>query len=183
MKKFYKKFDSKLELFEALAPLTDKLDFDAMIEALPRSHREKTVLITPEGGRKVAWKAKTLFAGIFSYTGLPILYPICFQRGNTLHVYTKEDIFGTEAAKEVLKELPEATEAIEQEVVVVAAVGAEETKVVEFSRTYADSLYDGDDAKGSKDALEDYGKLFGIDLKKNKSFSNMLKSLEAHVNK
>lgn len=171
MKKFYKKFNNKLELLEALAPLTDKLDIEAMIEALPRSHREKTVLITPEGGRKVAWKAKTLFAGIFSYTGLPILYPICFQRGNTLHVYTKEDIFGTEVA---LKE----SVVTEEEAVIETTTPKETT--VEFSRTYAESLY-GDDAKSSKDSLEDYGKLFGIDLKKNKSFSNMLKSLEAHV--
>lgn len=32
-----------------------------------------------------------------------------------------------------------------------------------------------------KGKLEDYGKGFGIDLKKNKSFKNMLKDLEDHV--
>ena len=35
--------------------------------------------------------------------------------------------------------------------------------------------------KGDKDKLEDYGKTFGIDLKKSRSFKNMLKDLENFV--
>lgn len=37
------------------------------------------------------------------------------------------------------------------------------------------------ETKEAKAKLEEYGKEFGIDLKRNKSFENMLESLEAHV--
>ena len=51
------------------------------------------------------------------------------------------------------------------------------TDTVTFSEEYAESLYDEEDKSESKNKLEAYGLTFGINLKKNKSFENMLKDL------
>jgi hypothetical protein len=46
---------------------------------------------------------------------------------------------------------------------------------IQLDLDYIDSL--GSD----KDKLEDYGKTFGIDLKKSRSFKNMVKDLKAYL--
>lgn len=65
--------------------------------------------------------------------------------------------------------------------IIVFKEGKERPEKIEnpvFDLTHAESLKDAEDAKQE---LETYGKQFGIDLKKNKSFDNMLKDLVAHI--
>lgn len=86
-------------------------------------------------------------------------------------------IFTTEELQEEAKAIQQEDEAVE--VVEVAKVVVEEAKevVTNFDLAYAESLYNADNKAESKDALEVYGLNFGVDLKKNKSFENMLKDL------
>lgn len=46
---------------------------------------------------------------------------------------------------------------------------------------FASSLYKGDSKTQAKLDLEEYGKRFGIDLNRNKTFDNMMKDLHKHL--
>ena len=58
-----------------------------------------------------------------------------------------------------------------------------EEGALEVDWVHAESLNDDADKSGSKDALESYAKGFCIDLKKNKTFANMMKDFRKFIAK
>ena len=62
-------------------------------------------------------------------------------------------------------------------------VGVVEPETYEVDWLHAESLNDEADKSGSKDALESYAKQFSIDLKKNKTFVNMMKDFRKFTDK
>lgn len=62
-------------------------------------------------------------------------------------------------------------------------VVVDEPETSEVDWLHAESLNDESDKSGSKDALESYAKQFSIDLKKNKTFVNMMKDFRKFMDK
>ena len=187
MKKYYKKFENKTDFYTALASLSEGLDLEAMLESIPKSPL-KVFWYCPVGKPHVRCANIKVLLGIISRNHkLPFLWPICLTQGSLLNVYTKEDIFNTEKPTiipPVVNSIARYVNGTEEKVIIDETVAEEKVEaewVLVFDKTYADSLYDGSNVKASKNALEDYGSQFGIDLKKNKSFANMLSDLVAHV--
>jgi len=120
----------------------------------------------------------------------------CVARRRVIVITYLED--GESLPKEVIKESTEVV--VNEEIKVQEPIfvqfaesneknNEESTDLVEqpspeeiFNKNYANTLYNSKSKAKSKDALEEYGLKFGIDLKKNMSFANMLSALEDHVN-
>ncbi len=96
-------------------------------------------------------------------------------------VEVEEATVVTEEVENVVEEAVEAPDTVAEDADVEVsdeeATDESDTTPV-FDKAYAESLYDESDKSGSKTALEDYGKTLGIDLKKSKTFENMLIDLE-----
>lgn len=179
MKKYYKRFEHKDELYSALASVCPELDAEKS-KAHTRKIAYKAFRYCTKDGTNVRIpSAKSYLRIIVSKHKLPILYRICMMNNRRIHVYTTEDIFGTAAAENT--PVVDVPEVVTEEVVEKLVEEVETPDAPVFSRNYADSLYDSKSSAASKQALEDYGKLFGINLHRNKSFANMLTDLVAHV--
>ncbi|MCP3683203.1 MAG: hypothetical protein GY861_10985 [bacterium] len=175
IKKFYKKFTPKKEMVEAVASLTDEFDTEAMVEVLSKTNPRRIYLVT-KGGKKIACDNFKKFISILTTQGgLDFLYPICFGRGETYHLYSKTDYFNTVSQEKVVEPAVK-EEKVEDVVVAEEEVTASPTSKVDWGAL--EDIYDEDDVRGSKDALEKKVKEdFGIDLRKNQKFEKMLEEL------
>lgn len=92
--------------------------------------------------------------------------------------YLEEEV----VEKEIPVQDPIFVQCAPSEEVVPKEVALEEDEApVVFDKEYAEGLYDNSNKADSKNALEEYGLKFGIDLNKAMKFSNMLIRLEEHV--
>lgn len=108
MKKYYKKFTSKLEMITELASLTDRFDTEAMVAMIPKSGPRRLYLITSSGQQIACDNFKKFISVFSSISGLKFMSPICFGRGEVYNIFTTVDYFGTEGVKaEVVKPTPE----------------------------------------------------------------------------
>ncbi|AUR84688.1 hypothetical protein NVP1063O_021 [Vibrio phage 1.063.O._10N.261.45.C7] len=111
MKKYYKKFTSKLEMITELASLTDRFDTEAMVAMIPKSGPRRLYLITPSGQQVACDNFKKFISVFSSISGLKFMSPICFGRGEVYNIFTTVDYFGTEGIKaEVVKPISEKVE-------------------------------------------------------------------------
>lgn len=174
--KFYKKFTSKKELFTAICDATSFLDKGAMLESLKYSGPRRLYVITSSGEKIACDNFKKFAASIHCKTDLDVLYPICFGRGEVFHVYTKEDYFHTVVKEEVVEQ--EVEEKLEEKTI--ELVSPEETsEKVPVDYRELEKLFDKDSVRESKNKLEDIVKdKYGIDLRKNQSFDNMILELK-----
>lgn len=99
MKKYYKKFTSKLEMITELASLTDRFDTEAMVAMIPKSGPRRLYLITSSGQQIACDNFKKFISVFSSISGLKFMSPICFGRGEVYNIFTTVDYFGTEGVK------------------------------------------------------------------------------------
>lgn len=192
MKKFYKKFTSKKSMVDGLSSLTDQFDTEAMVESLAKAGPRRLYLVTSDGKRIACDNFKKFISILATKGDLDILYPICFGRAETYHIYSKTDYFNTQPEEVVEKETSVDEELIKEEVVeqpelskVEESVSEEVVKPVEEEEStpkvdweHLESLYNEDDVRGSKDKLEAFvQETWGIDLRKNQKFDGMLEEL------
>lgn len=179
MKKYYKQFLTKEELYKAIGEVTDELDTQAMLDFIGKGSPLRYYLITKEGKMTTCMNFKQFMRLVRSFTKLNILHHSCFNRGRVTHIYTTEDYFNTEISSEELAK--KNIFGSHYQAIIPQDEKVPEILAPSFDKAFAESLLDDKNVKKSKDDLETYGISFGIDLKKNKSFANMLIALEAHV--
>lgn len=176
MKKFYKKFTSKIEMVEKLSSLTEMFDSDSMVKALDKAGPRRLFLITKQG-EKIACDNFKKFISILTTKGdLELLYPICFGRGEVYHVYSKKDYFGTEGGKFIPEiKQPEIIAEVKPQPLIVLDMDTEKSseKVDEIIVDW-EMINSLQNKKHDKIKLEEYAKGFGVDLKRNKTLENMI---------
>ena len=108
MKKFYKKFLSRKELIETLADVgKDHLDVEATIEKNAKLRRHRYILVDKEGTVRVSDNFKKFMFMFTHVTGLKTFHKLCFGNTHIFHVFTEEDIFGTESEGGAFSGLPD----------------------------------------------------------------------------
>ena len=117
MKKYYKKFTSKLEMITELASLTDRFDTEAMVEMIPKSGPRRLYLITSSGQQIACDNFKKFISVYSSISGLKFMSPICFGRGEVYNIFTTVDYFDTEGVKAAPEKVEVPVKADKEEVV------------------------------------------------------------------
>jgi hypothetical protein len=192
MKKFYKKFTSKVEMITEITGLTTVFDTKAMLDFIPKSGRRRLYLITSDGD-KIACDNFKKFISIISVEGdLQLLYPICFGRGEEYHIFSKVDYFGTEGEPfvpeiKIVEELDMSdllsldvdTEEEDNNNTVITEDTEEEEEEKENKDVDWDMINKLENKKYDKVKLDEYAeKEFGIKLNQRNTLANMIKDLE-----
>ena len=168
------KFPNKIKFWSYICELTNDIDFkntiklpnfwfyftetlDIINELCYTNFDSKTSIAT---GSRVTLFVKPRFDKedvIKELTGEPEIESEEFNISVDLSDF-EEDLVDSESVQEDLEDV------------------SEDTKEVDWE--YAESLYNEDDKKGSKDTLEEYAREFDVELAKNKSFENMIKDFK-----
>ncbi len=178
MKKFYKKFLSRKELIETLADVgKDHLDVKATIEKNAKLRRHRYILVDKEGTVRVSDNFKKFMFMFTHVTGLKTFHKLCFGNTHIFHVFTEEDIFGTESEGGTFSGLPD-----KKVVDSVTESDSVEDKDVSEDKVSLDKYIAINDGKvgkrEAKNLLEKAAKEdFGVDLNKGKTFEDMIEEL------
>lgn len=201
MKKYYKKFTSKLEMITELASLTDRFDTEAMVAMIPKSGPRRLYLVTASGQQIACDNFKKFISVFSSISGLKFMSPICFGRGEVYNIFTTVDYFGTEGVKaEVVKPTPEKVEVpvkvdkeevvtdveptpIQEDILDVEPIVSEEETVTEESVDVDWGWVEGlKNTKYDKIELDNYAETkFDIKLKRTNTMPNMILDFKAQL--
>lgn len=178
MKKFYKKFISRKELIEALTNVgKDHLDVEATIKKNAKLSRHSYILVDKEGTVRVSDNFKKFMFMFTHVTGLKTFHKLCFGNTHIFHVFTEEDIFGTEREGGTFSGLSD------KKVVtpVTEPDGAEDKNVSEDKVSLDKYVAISDGKIGKREAKNLLEKAvkedFDIDLNKGKTFEDMIEEL------
>ena len=186
MKKYYNKFLSTKDFYNVLADIPqvkESILIEDMITDLPTKPMTK-LFIKPKDGREISCvNMKQFLMLLNSFTALKTIPTISFSQGIVHNVFAYEDLLemGSKTVKAPAKEEAPIEEVVDTPEVSQEALSEELEVKPSFAIDYAKSLLIEGSLTESKNALEAYGSTFGVDLKKNKTFDNMLIDLVEFV--
>lgn len=201
MKKYYKKFTSKLEMITELASLTDRFDTEAMVAMIPKSGPRRLYLITSSGQQIACDNFKKFISVYSSISGLKFMSPICFGRGEVYNIFTTVDYFGTEGAKAVVEKVKTPVKVDKKETAAAVVPTLEKEDVQDTEETTSEDISVSDEevteasvdvdwewveglknTKYDKIELDKYAETkFDIKLKRTNTMPNMILDFKAQL--
>ncbi|AUR87520.1 coil containing protein [Vibrio phage 1.101.O._10N.261.45.C6] len=186
MKKFYKKFSSKVELIDELLKLNpEAFNVSATKQMNQKASRNRYYLVDNKDFVRVCDNFKKFMFMFNHVSGVKVYHKICFGNGHIFHVFTQEDVFGQGGNGGTLSGLPSTQETpkiVQEEEKEIITEKKEEDATLDLSKY--ETLYDESKKRASKDALEKAVRQdFNIDLNKRNPFEGMIEELREELSK